>query len=340
MRAGGSAVVGGLLGVVVGAIALGLALRDVDAAALAAAFARAGVAPIAVGAAMHVAVQALYALRWRVLLGRPDLPAARALGVVGLGYLANYTLPGRPGELVRAGLIRGLAGVPFALGLASLLLEKVLDGVTILGSALLYSLIGELPPLLRSSVLVGAGTFALAGALLVLVGIVPAGRLPLPGWARERLGEVGGPVRNLAGPRSLPLLLLLGVLIWLSILAHQGMLCLAVGIAPDPRAWLLLYAALGLASVVPGAPGYVGTYQLAAVLALGAFGVEREPAFAVATLYQVSRLLGSLLVGAWAASREGLTALRIYWASTPGRDEPSSHHASSSPASERSHRSA
>jgi uncharacterized membrane protein YbhN (UPF0104 family) len=138
----------------------------------------------------------------------------------------------------------------------------------------------------------------------------------------------------------LPLLALLGALIWLGILAHLGMLCLAVGVAPEPRAWLLLFAALGLASVVPGAPGYVGTYQLAAVLALGAFGVERESAFAVATLYQVSRLVGSLVVGAWAASREGLTALRIYWASTPGRDQPSSHHASSSPASERSRRSA
>ena len=339
MGRGGSATVGGLLGLAVGAVALGLALRDVDPAGVAAAFARAGVGTIALGAIVHVAVMVVYALRWRLLLGRPDLPLDRTVGVVGLGYLANYTLPGRPGELVRAGLMRGLAGVPLALGLASLLLEKVLDGVTILGSALVYSLIGELPPLLRGSVLVGAGTFALAGALLALVGVVPAGRLPLPHWARERLAEVGGPVRGLASPRALAPLVLLGAVIWLGIVAQQGMLCLAVGLAPEPRAWLLLYAALGLASVVPGAPGYVGTYQLAAVLALGAFGVEREPAFAVATLYQVSRLVGSLVVGAWAASREGLTALRIYWASTPGRDEPSSDHASSSPASERSRRS-
>ncbi|HEY3111952.1 MAG TPA: lysylphosphatidylglycerol synthase transmembrane domain-containing protein [Chloroflexota bacterium] len=335
MRTRGSAAVGGLLGIAVGAVALGLALRDVDPAALAAAFARAGLASVALGAALHVGVQLLYALRWRVLLGRPDLSAARAVGVVGLGYLANYTLPGRPGELVRAGLIRGLAGVPFVLALASLLLEKVLDGISILGSALAYSLTGELPGLLRGSVMLGAGTFAVAGALLLLVALAPVGRLPLPRWARERLAEVGGPVRNVARPAALLLLVLLGALIWLGIVALQAMLCLAVGLPPEPRAWLLLYAALGLASVVPGAPGYLGTYQLAAVLALGAFGIERELAFAVATLYQVSRLLGSLAVGAWAASREGLTALRIYWASTPGRDQPSSHHASSSPASER-----
>ena len=54
---------------------------------------------------------------------------------VGLGYLANYTLPGRPGELVRAGLARGLGGVPLVLALSSLFLEKILDGITILLSA-------------------------------------------------------------------------------------------------------------------------------------------------------------------------------------------------------------
>jgi uncharacterized membrane protein YbhN (UPF0104 family) len=323
-----------------GAVALGLALRDVDTVALVAALGRAGLAPIFVGAAMHVCVLVVYALRWRILLGRDDVPLARVVGVVGLGYLANYTLPGRPGELVRAGLMRGIVGVPLTLGLASLLLEKVLDGASILLSAASFSMLGEMPGWLRASVVVGGAVFSIVGVLLLLAATLPAERLPLPGWLRGRLREVGGPVRTLARPRPLLEVALLGGVVWFSIVAQLGLLATAVGLAPEPRMWLLLYAALGLASVVPGAPGYVGTYQLAAVLALGAYGVEREPAFAVATLYQLSRLLGSLLVGAWAGSREGLTALRLYWQSTPGRDGPSSHHASSSPASERSHRSA
>src|SRR5262249_31781392 len=160
-------------------------------------------------------------------------------GVVGLGYLANYTLPGRPGELVRAGLVRGLAGVPFVLALASLLLEKVLDGISILGSAVAYSLMGELPGLVQASAVVGLGAFAIAGALRLLVALAPVGRLPRPRWARERLAEVGGPVRNVARPAALLRLALLGGLIWLGIVSQQAMLCLAVGLPPEPRAWLL-----------------------------------------------------------------------------------------------------
>jgi len=87
-------------------------------------------------------------------------------------------------------------------------------------------------------------------------------------------------------------------------------LSLGAGVPFQPAAWLLLYAALGLASVVPGAPGYVGTYQLAAVLALGLFGVAPEVAIVVATYYQLSRLVAALVVGSWAVSREGLAAVK------------------------------
>src|SRR5262249_24405477 len=121
------------------------------------------------------------------------------------------------------------------------------DGVSILGSAVGYSLTAELPELLRASVALGAALFAVAGGLLLLVGLLPAGRLPMPRWARDRLGEVGEPVRNLGRPAALLAIVLLGALIWSGILAQQAMLCRAVGIEAVPRAWLLLFAALGLA---------------------------------------------------------------------------------------------
>lgn len=362
----------GLLGLLIGAVALAFALREVDPAALAAAFARAGLSTVVVAALLHVVVQALYAVRWRVLVGSFDhFGAGRAFGIVGLGYLANYTLPGRPGELVRAGLARGLAGVPLALGLASLLLEKVLDGGTILLSASAFGVFGALPEWLGASVLVGGGAFAIGGVFLLAASalstprgagaeprrggrrkIIPRLNLPLfrvrergpEGEGRglaeraltglqELVSESGEPVRNAA--RRWWAVVGLGACCWVAILVQLAVLSTGVGLPAEPAAWLLLYATLGLASVVPGAPGYVGTYQLAAVLALGAYGAERESAFAVATLYQLSRLLGSLVVGSWALSREGLSALRLYWRSTSMEIEPSRRHASSSPASER-----
>jgi uncharacterized membrane protein YbhN (UPF0104 family) len=282
----GGAALGGLLGLAVGAAALALALRDAEPSQLLAAFGRAGAATVLLGTLVHVAVELLYAARWRRLMAEPKaLPLGRAFGVVGLGYLANYTLPGRPGELVRAALARALGGVPLALGLASLLLEKLLDGATILLSGLLFAAAGDLPDWLRASVLVGGVAFA-AGAL----GVGVAGALPASGLLERlgrgagparllarQLGHVGEPARLLLAPGRAARVAALGLASWGAIVLHQAVLCQGVGTGTGPASWLLLYAALGLASVVPGAPGYLGTYQLAAVLALGAFGVESEP---------------------------------------------------------------
>ena len=349
-------------------MALALAMRDVDPGALAAAFARAGLGPLVVGAFCHALVMALYAVRWRLLLDRPAaMPVPRAFGFVGLGYLANYTLPGRPGELVRAGLARALGGVPLTLALASLLLEKVLDGLTILASAIAYAAFSPLPDWLRSSVTVGGAAFAVGAVVLLLAALGPrafslwerarmrarprralgpdgtmvvAGPAPLssPGGRRialrRQIEQVGAPLRLLRSRRVLVPVVALGLLIWPSIVLHQVLLALGSGVPPVPVAWLLFYAALGLASVVPGAPGYAGTYQLAAVYALGAFGVAPETAIVVATYYQLSRLLGALLVGSWAVSREGIRTLYsarsfALAAGSTRRDQPSRHPASS-----------
>jgi uncharacterized membrane protein YbhN (UPF0104 family) len=310
LRAPAGLAAGALLGILVGVIALALALHDVDLDALGAAFARAGLLPLFLGAVCHVLVMALYGARWRVVLDRPaELPLPRAVGMVGLGYLANYTLPGRPGELVRAALARALGGVPLTLALSSLFLEKVLDGLTILASAVGFVLfLTRTAEWLPRSVLVGAGVFAISAALLILTVLVPRARLPEA--VRIQVDHVATPIRVLATPRVLLPVAGFGLLIWATIVLHQAILCLGAGVPFQPGAWLLFYAALGLASVVPGAPGYVGTYQLAAVYALGAFDVPPETAIVVATYYQLSRLLGALVVGSWAIGREGLAAVR------------------------------
>ena len=154
--------IGALVGSLFGACALALALYGVDIAALGQAFQRVGYGPLIAAVLVHFVVQVIYAMRWRFLLNQPaNFTLRRAVGFVGLGYLANYTLPGRPGELIRAGLARATVGIPFARGLSSLLLEKSLDGITILASAFLFALIAPIPPWLSTWMMLGSIAFAI-----------------------------------------------------------------------------------------------------------------------------------------------------------------------------------
>ena len=162
-----------------------------------------------------------------------------------------------------------------------------------------------------------ASLFLLAATALgprLLDGLVvraPAGRLrAIAAWLAQQVIHVGAPLRTLWPPHNAVTIVLFGAMIWCAIVLQLAVLTRGIALDVPLAALILLYATLGLASVIPGAPGYLGTYQLGAVYALGVYGVGPEQAFVVATLYQLSRLLGSLPVCAWALVSEGPAALR------------------------------
>ena len=52
----------------------------------------------------------------------------------------------------------------------------------------------------------------------------------------------------------------------------------------------LLAAGVSLVTAIPAGPGYVGTFELAAVQIAGAVGIDTDPAFALALLVHASIL--------------------------------------------------
>ncbi|TAK25670.1 MAG: flippase-like domain-containing protein [Chloroflexota bacterium] len=299
-------------GIAVGGVALATALAGADVDAIVAAMTRAGWVTIAIAALLHVAIQAIYAWRWRAILRWPSgLPFGSAFGIVGLGYLANQTLPGRPGELIRAAVVRARCHVELARGIGSLALEKLLDGGAIL-LATLASFAGGVAS-------DGVRALAIGGAAVATVGVLGFGVAASRRRALAARGATGGligliarsialavePAATLRIRRALVATLAGGVAITAAIVGQLALIGYGVGVGPAPIAWLALYGALGLTSLLPGAPGYIGTYQLAAVAILGHYGVERENAIAIAAIYQLSRLVGAFAVTLWFVLREG-----------------------------------
>ncbi len=291
-----------LLGLTIGAIALAAALRGANLTAVLDLIVGAGWGTIALGTAIHLLVQALVAARWRVLVGRPArLSPARAVGLVATGYLANYTLPGRPGELIRCGLAWSLARLPLARGLASVAVEKVLDGLTIVLCFSVGLLLAGTAP--GTTGFLPLGVVVLVGATACLIALAssetPISRLAtregLVGALARQAAIASGTIRLLGREGTPRSLVLSGAAIALSILGHLGAIAWGIGLAPTAPLLLLTYGALGLASLVPGAPGYVGSYQLAAVVAFAAVGLPPEPAIAAAALYQITRACGALI---------------------------------------------
>jgi hypothetical protein len=72
----------------------------------------------------------------------------------------------------------------------------------------------------------------------------------------------------------------------------------SVGVTIDPPAALLIAAVTVLGTALPSAPGYVGTFELAAASTAQALGVAAAPALALAVLAHAMAVLPVAIAGA------------------------------------------
>jgi uncharacterized protein (TIRG00374 family) len=267
--------------------------------------------------------------RWQWLLRRigrvPFGPAFRAANI-GIG--ANMVLPARAGEFLRAYVLGRATGHSKVAIFATLVVERIFDGLTILLSLVgVVLLVGVQSPLLKRIGVVG-GLFylgALAGVSLFyfrqtwFVSIVE--RLLPESWASRVLNLLhafADGLHVLRDSRQLLTVSLQSLLIWfvLGWSFYPVMLAFDFG-APVPLFTpFLLLPLLALGLTIPGAPGGVGIMQYMGVLALRlsftAIGAKLAPDFAeqaaaFSLLMHFSQAAPEIALGAWAFLTEGLT---------------------------------
>lgn len=283
-----------------GSVLMGaLALKRIDWSATWAALSHIGPGWLLGGLTSVALTAQCRAERWRLLFEAGHAPARpRLLGMVWGGQALNALIPARLGELARIWLAArdGPAGAPEAAWTVAA--EKLLDSLTLLTAVVIVSIWAPLPVWLRS------GAIALAIATLVSVGalsLTAAWRTALVSWL-ERLSA------RRVWFRRLPLAALLSAvsagarLLWAGRLAWQlalwsalgfgaGMLtnwltAQALGIEMSWLAAALLLTVLQMSAILPlpTLPGRAGLFHYLCVLALGLFGVAREPALGYALI--------------------------------------------------------
>ncbi len=299
------------VGGAVTALTLWLALRGVSFTEVGREMRRANLLLlVGVSVPLHLLMIWLRALRWRHLTDAVQPishgPLFRATAV---GFMANNIFPLRIGEFVRAWYLARETGARAASLFGTVVLERVLDAMVVLGLALLLFGVRGGP---------GAGQAGLAvGVPLALAAAIPVGAVALLRAAPDRTIRLAGrvlglvlPLRvtanveallhriaeglgSLQGGRHLIWVGLHSVLIWLVISPIPfavGLLALGVDLGSLERMVAASYVtlvAVGIAVAVPSAPGFFGPYHYACREALTRFGVSPELAVAVGTLVHV-----------------------------------------------------
>ncbi len=318
-----------LLGLAVVAVLLWWLFRDADPGEVWATI-RAG-NPLYLLATCVVAMGgfAARAARWRFLLApaQPRSPYRSRFAAVSVGFMANNLLPsGRVGELGRAYAYSRLEPVSTATAFATLIVERLLDGVAVFALLVIAVLSASFPAESLPEVLVAGmrGLTALLGLVLAvtlavvafpersagLCRAVAARILPhrlAAGFDSVFRGIVAG-LASMRGVRHIVPALLWSFVVWVLQSLSFWIGFAAFGIDLPFAAALFTNAAIAVAVAMPAPPGYLGTFQIGASVALvEVYAVAEEAALGFAVGWHFVNFFPITLVGLWYARRIGIT---------------------------------
>lgn len=277
---------------------------------------------------------AVRAVRWRILfLPQQGLRFTTLFHVINISFLVNNIVPARAGDLLRAGLISNREPVNTSRALATVVVERVLDGITVV---LILTVVLPLFPVPDGVVRIGR----VAGLAFVAVGvglvILSTQRARSVRWANTILRRVprvdegrwsegvGGLVdglQMLRSPAAVGQAAVWSALVWLLSGVAYYFVLQAFDLQLSVAAAMFVLAVTTLVLVVPSTPGYIGVFDYAAVLALSIFGVERSLALSCAVVLHAVSFITFSVMGLISLLRESLSLSTVLGRESPAISE-------------------
>ncbi|HEY2982235.1 MAG TPA: lysylphosphatidylglycerol synthase transmembrane domain-containing protein [Anaerolineales bacterium] len=267
------------------------------------------------------------AWRWHYLLGPiKKIPTRSMFPITTIGYMGNNVYPARAGEVLRAVLLKRKEGVSVSASLATIIVERIFDGVVMLSFVFLN--LPELAKLSSASgfvgniqqvAVIGSGLFLGALAIFLVAAMFPLATARAGLWLIERLAPnrlrerilglmtkfLDG-LASLRSPFNVLMVFFTSLIIWLLETGKYWFVMQAFPFQVSFFALMLMNGIVNLATTIPSAPGYIGTFDAPGIAVLTAYGVDRSLAAGYTLVLHVALWLPITLLGAYYLAREGI----------------------------------
>jgi conserved hypothetical protein len=265
--------------------------------------------------------------RWHYLL-RPlkNIPTKTMFPIVTIGYMGNNIYPARAGELLRAVVLNNREGVPVSASLATIIVERIFDAVVML--AFVFLNLPELSKLTHNSGFVGniqqvaiwgAAIFIGALAVFLLAAMFPKVTervvnalidkvIPVR-WREQSHGlamRFLTGLESLRSPQDAIMVFFTSVLIWLLETGKYWFVMHAFPFQVSFFTLMLMNGIVNLATTLPSAPGYLGTFDAPGIAVLTAYGISQNIATGYTLVLHVALWLPITLLGAYYYFRQPL----------------------------------
>ncbi len=275
--------------------------------------------------------------RWHYMLrALKPIPTRQLFPVVCIGYMGNNIYPARIGELLRAYVLKRKEGVSIAASLATILVERIFDGVIML----LFVFVGlPLAPFIpdnwRRFVIMFSLLFFGALAVFFVLAASPRYAQRVYNWIIDHLlpKRFREPVRGFAdrfmeglyflrSGRDVAMIFVTSLVVWLAETCKYWFVMHAFDFEVSFFVLMLMNGVVNLFTTIPSAPGYLGTFDEPGIEILKAFGVEGNIAGAYTLVLHAALWLPITLLGAYYMWRESLSWTDLGKASKMMREQP------------------
>ncbi len=266
------------------------------------------------------------AWRWHYLLGPiKKIPTRTIFPITVMGYAGNNIFPARAGEVLRAVILKRKEGVPVSASLATIIVERIFDGVVMLSFVFLN--LPELAKLTSASgfvgniqqvAVIGAGVFAGALILFLLAAMFPHTTMRVGLWLIRFLPErfhtriisvmnkfLDG-LASLRSPFNVLMVFVTSAVIWLLETSKYWFVMQGFDFHVSFFALMLMNGIVNLATTIPSAPGYIGTFDTPGIAVLTAYGVDPATAAGYTLVLHGALWLPITLLGLYYMAHEGI----------------------------------
>jgi uncharacterized protein (TIRG00374 family) len=259
--------------------------------------------------------------RWHYML-RPikAVSLVRLFPVVVIGYMGNNVYPARAGELIRAYVLRKNEAVSISASLATIIVERIFDGVIMLLFVFVSLPLTPMPGELRQVVVLFSLLFFGALAVFFVIAASPARSQAVYNWFIARLVPprfqdlVSGfldrfmdGLHCLRSGRDVLMIFVTSLVIWLAETVKYWFVMHSFDFSVPFYVLMLMNGVVNLATTIPSAPGYVGTFDAPGIEVLEQFGVARAMATSYTLVLHVALWLPITLLGFYYMGRESVS---------------------------------
>lgn len=309
------------LGVLISVVSLYLALRGLDMAEAWQDIRAARYVWLIPGVLVYFLAVWARTWRWHYMLGPlKPVPLGRLFPIVCIGYMGNNIYPARAGEIIRSYVLKRKEGISMSASLATVIVERVFDGLVMLLFVFISLPFAPMLQDFRQPVIFFSAIFFVALAVFMVLAASPtrtrrlydfmANRF-LPERLRPRVSELFDRfmlgLSSLRRGRDVFMIFATSIVIWLAETVKYWFVMHAFNFSVSFIVLMLMNGIVNLATTLPAAPGYVGTFDASGIAVLRAFNVPSEIAAAYTLVLHVALWFPITVLGAFFMWREQIT---------------------------------